>query len=68
MTRIDIAADYATARRAAYPDVGEQLDALNKLVAAFLQQQTPPADAVAVVQKVQRVKAAYPKPPDGERK
>lgn len=62
MKTIRIDADYATARRAAYPDVGEQLDAINKAIDAIRRGEPLPADAVAVLDRVQTVKATYPKP------
>lgn len=62
MRRIDIRADYATARRAAYPDIVDQLDALVKAIDAIRRGEPLPAEAVAVLDKVQTVKAAYPKP------
>lgn len=60
MTKIEIEADYATARRAAYPDVGDQLDAIHKLLASIINREPLPEDALKVHQQVMRIKAAYP--------
>lgn len=61
-TRIDLRADAATARQAAYPDTGEQLDALWKIVDALINRQPLPAEALAVRDAIATVKARYPKP------
>lgn len=61
-TRIDLRADVATARKAAYPDTGEQLDAIWKLVDAMIDRQPLPAEALAVRDAIATVKARYPKP------
>lgn len=62
MTKIEIRADYAAARRAAYPEVGDQLDAIHKLLAAMIDRQPLPPDALEIVRRVQEIKAVYPKP------
>lgn len=61
-TRIDLRADAATARQAAYPDTGEQLDALWKIVDALINRQPQPAAALAVRDQIAQIKARYPKP------
>jgi len=61
-TRIDLRADVATARKASYPDAGEQLDALWKIVDALINRQPLPADALAVRDQIAQIKARYPKP------
>lgn len=61
-TRIDLRADAAIARQAAYPDTGEQLDALWKIVDALINRQPLPAEALAVRDAIATVKARYPKP------
>lgn len=61
-TRIDLRADAATARQAAYPDTGEQLDALWKIVDALINRQPLPAEALAVRDQIAQIKARYPKP------
>lgn len=62
MTKIEIQADYAAARRAAYPDIGDQLDAIHKLLAAMIERQPLPDDALEIVRRVQQIKAVYQKP------
>jgi hypothetical protein len=62
MKAIRIDADYATARKAAYPDIGDQLDAIHKLLDAIRRSEPAPAEALAVLDRVQAVKATYPKP------
>jgi hypothetical protein len=59
--------DYADHRRAGYPPIGDQLDAVMKIARALAAQgiQLPP-DAMAVVEKCEAVKARYRKPPEGE--
>lgn len=61
MKQIRIEADYTTARKAAYPDVGDQLDAILKVIDAIRRSEPLPADALEVLDKVRRVKATYPK-------
>lgn len=61
-TRIDLRADAVTARQAAYPDTGEQLDALWKIVDALINRQPLPAEALAVRDEIAQIKARYPKP------
>ncbi len=61
MKEVRIDADYATARRAAYPDIGDQLDAILKVIDAIRRSEPLPADAVEVLEKVRQVKAVYPK-------
>lgn len=60
-TRVDLRADPVVAREAAYPDIGDQLDALWKLVDALIDRKPLPADALAVRAAVSAVKARYPK-------
>lgn len=61
MKQIRIEADYATARKAAYPDVGDQLDAVLKVIDAIRRSEPLPADALEVLDAVRKVKATYPK-------
>lgn len=61
-TRLDLRADPVVAREAAYPEVGDQLDAIWKIVDALVDRKPLPADALAVRAAVARVKATYPKP------
>lgn len=51
---------YESCRAAAYPDMGDQLDAIWKAL-----EQLPglPPDTAAMLQQIQQVKADYPKPP-----
>ncbi len=53
--------DFAELRRDAYPPVGDQLDAIWKIVAAVLAGENPPADALAIRDAVSAVKARLPK-------
>lgn len=55
--KLRVKQDYQALRRDAYPDIREQLDALWK----------GGKDAEEMRQKVQAVKARYPKPPGGQR-
>lgn len=52
--------DYVAARRQAYPPLGDQLDALWKLVEKLLPAQT---EADPTFRKVREVKSRFPKPP-----
>ena len=52
--------NYREARKAEYPDIGDQLDALVKYFSA---QPTIPTELQAWVSQCQAVKAKYPKPP-----
>lgn len=51
--------DYREARKAEYPDIGDQLDAL---VAYFSALPSVPTELQAWVSQCQAVKAKYPKP------
>lgn len=51
--------DHRPLRAAAYPSVGDQLDALWKIVEALTTHTAPPPDALAVYAQVQSVKAKY---------
>lgn len=51
--------DYREKRRKAYPDIGDQLDAMWKMLSA-VNPKTPEAEAMLA--EVQAVKAKYPKP------
>ncbi|AZY50080.1 hypothetical protein C0J09_13795 [Bordetella avium] len=54
---------YVAARRAAYPDVGDQLDAVMQLAKALQDQgMALPDDVVAWVAACQKVKNDFPKP------
>jgi hypothetical protein len=56
--------DHRPARAAAYPEIGEQLDALWKW---FAQNQTgAPGPAADMLARINAVKAKYPKPPNVE--
>lgn len=63
MSRIDIRADYATARAAAYPPIGDQLDALAKLAAALRDAKAValPPEVLDWLAKVEAVKTRHPK-------
>lgn len=52
---------YAEARAAEYPHVPEQLGALAKLVRALISAAPPPADALAILDHIEAVKALNPK-------
>lgn len=58
------AGSYRIRRQAEYPSVGEQLDALWKVIAGMPPGQIP-AEAQAVLDKVNAVKAKHPKPNGG---
>lgn len=49
-------------RREAYPDVGEQLDALWKAVDALAEKKAAPVEVAAMRDRIAAVKAANPKP------
>lgn len=53
---------YATSRRAEYPSIQDQLDAIWKIVGVTLLIDKAPADAVAVMKTILRVKENHPKP------
>jgi hypothetical protein len=53
--------DYRAKRAAAYPAIGDQLDALNKAIAALAAGEPVPADAAAILATVANVKATIPK-------
>jgi hypothetical protein len=53
--------DYRALRAEAYPPAGEQLGAYAKALQALLEGKEPPADALAVLAKIDAVKAAHPK-------
>ncbi|MGN5479538.1 hypothetical protein ACTMU2_29390 [Cupriavidus basilensis] len=58
--RIVLASDYGALRAAAYPAVGDQLEAMWKAIAAA---GVPlPAQAIDVLAKIDEVKQDYPKP------
>ena len=48
-------------RAQAYPNQGDQLDALWKIVDALLNRQTPPVEALAVYAQVKAVKERWKK-------
>ncbi|WP_374556591.1 hypothetical protein [Aquitalea pelogenes] len=51
---------YDGRRAAAYPDMGDQLDAIWKVLELL---PVLPPDTAAMLQQIQQVKADYPKPP-----
>jgi len=51
---------YDSRRASAYPEVGEQLDAIWK---ALAQLPALPPDTAAMLQRIRQVKTDYPKPP-----
>ncbi|MEJ0004375.1 MAG: hypothetical protein WDN30_14105 [Pararobbsia sp.] len=55
--------DYRAPRAAAYPDIGDQLDAIWKLLETQYAGATMPPDAARLAAAVRAVKAKYPKPP-----
>jgi hypothetical protein len=55
--------DVGPLRQAAYPSVGDQLDAMWKIVMAMAASQVPPADALAVAAQINVVKAKFRKKP-----
>lgn len=57
MTKINHGGDYAEKRRAAYPDIGDQLGALWEAIGA---KKLPP-DAEAIRARIDDVKRRYPK-------
>lgn len=57
MTKIAHGGDYAEKRRAAYPDIGDQLDALWTAVGT----KSLPPDAQAIRNKIDDVKRRFPK-------
>ncbi|KZE85005.1 hypothetical protein AWB61_03235 [Chromobacterium sp. F49] len=61
--KIHHAGDHAAARRQQYPDIGDQLDALWRMVADAPPDQLPP-QTKAMLAEIQAVKQTYPKPRD----
>ena len=61
MTRIVHNPDPGPLREKAYPSIGDQLDAIWKIVNALLTGDEPPADAIQVRDAVQAVKNKYRK-------
>lgn len=63
MSRIAVRADYATARAAAYPPIGDQLDAVAKLAAALRDAKALalPPEVEAWLADLETVKARHPK-------
>ena len=55
---------YQQYRADAYPPVGDQLDALWKLVDSLLSKAAPPAEALAVCDQIAQVKLQWPKETD----
>lgn len=53
---------YKRRRREAYPDAGEQLDALWKGLEALAGKKALPEGTAAMRERIAAVKAAYPKP------
>ncbi|BBH12927.1 hypothetical protein [Chromobacterium haemolyticum] len=52
---------YAERRRGAYPEVGEQLDAIWKALAEL---PSLPPDALEMLERIRQIKTTYPKPRD----
>lgn len=65
MANLKIQVDYKKRRRESYPPLGDQLDAIWKILATLPQKKWP-AEAVAVLGQVQAVKAVIPKPAQPE--
>lgn len=61
LTKITHNPDPGPLREKAYPAAGDQLDALWKIVDALMSGSAPPADALAIRDKVAAVKAKYVK-------
>jgi hypothetical protein len=58
---------FADHRRAGYPPIGDQLDALAKGFRALADQGIPlPPETTAWIEQIEAVKARYRKPPEGE--
>jgi hypothetical protein len=53
--------DYRRARAQAYPDIGEQLDAIWKAIGALQSGKKAPADAAAITEQIDAVKAKFRK-------
>lgn len=56
--------DHAERRRAEYPAIGDQLDALWKALAAMPHGTLPP-EADAMLERIRAIKDEYPKPAHG---
>lgn len=52
--------DYAKLRREGYPEIGDQLDALWKLIAALPQANNIP-EVKSMLQKIEAIKTRFPK-------
>lgn len=59
--KLDIKQDTSIYRRSNYPDYGEQLDALWKLVNSLLDKKKPDPEALAVRDAILGVKTKFPK-------
>ncbi|AUH51257.1 hypothetical protein CXB49_10765 [Chromobacterium sp. ATCC 53434] len=63
MMKIHHVGDHVVARRQRYPDTGEQLDVLWRVIAS-LPPDTLPPEAAAMLDQIRAVKNTYPKPRD----
>lgn len=59
--KINHKSDYAARRRAEYPSIADQLDALWKLIDATTGAANIPADSATVLNAIKAVKQKYPK-------
>jgi hypothetical protein len=62
MTRIEVNEDYRKLRARSYPSVGEQLDAIWKILLALEEGCPAPQDALDVRSRILSVKRGAPKP------
>lgn len=60
MKKLTFRRDYAEARRTEYPEIGEQLDAIWKALAA--DPKRLPLEAQAMLARIDTVKTRFPKP------
>lgn len=61
MTQIAVATDHKERRSHEWPSVGEQLGAIWKILHALEMGETPPADAIAIQDQIDNIKAKYEK-------
>lgn len=58
--KVQVFVDYKAKRRDAYPDIGEQLDALWKAIDGYAA--TLPPETAQMLEQVKSVKTRFPKP------
>lgn len=58
--------DHRPARAAVYPDIGDQLDAIWKMLESMPQGVSANPEAEAMRDRIRAVKAQFPKPPNVE--